>query len=248
MRTAISCGICLIGLAFSFPSALGQQVVMQPAFAADNPFGDPFAAQGATAHPVYDFSNLVLARFDEVEGEPGLIFLVEQFREEEKEVTVTVVKPETRTRTRTVVRIVDGKQVSEDVTEEYVVQVPARETRTIVTKVPAGEKPKSIPLRQMSVYRLDGEKVTAEQLQNLLKRSTPVFVTNTTDVEPASRLLRRAMRENTLVVSTQAMSLPKAQAQRMQINLPVPGAALPPVQVDRIDVPRGLIPAVQDFR
>jgi hypothetical protein len=215
MRSAIF--LCFFSLNFLLVTSTLAQNVENPMdedpFAGAAPFGAPRRVLGASE--LYSLSNLATAKYTEVAGKPSLIFLVEQFRKQKQEFTFTVMKQEQRTRNVKIVR--DGKE--ETVEQNYVVNVPVKEKRDVMRNVSAGIKPATVPMTELSLYRLDGSEVSADDASKLLETAQAIFVVrgNLKKIPPPTKLAQQVLKPNTLVAVTAALpAVPRQNAIRWQ--------------------------------
>ncbi|NND95847.1 MAG: hypothetical protein HKN47_00795 [Pirellulaceae bacterium] len=136
--------------------------------------------------------DLVKAKMVVADGEPQVQVIVNAYRSQK----TTMLEPESRIRLDTA----DGKTLL------LKFDGPRRkELKSIVTAItPVGPKPVNIPLNEARFFRLDGQKVTANQASEMLTNQRPIFLMEESAGQPpvVPELLRQALATNGLILMT----------------------------------------------
>lgn len=170
----------------------------------ENQLGMAFMRVKDALSPI-NLSKLVQAKYHRAGEQASLVFLMEQYRTEERTTKVLELRQETRT--RKIKTLKDGKE--QEIDQEYTVQVPVSVEKTGPVRISAGRKPVMVPLEKIAVYRLDGSSVDTSELAELLAEMQPVFLARPTGEPPqaASAIVRQAVNPNLLIVLTDEIQL-----------------------------------------
>ncbi|MEZ6134901.1 MAG: hypothetical protein R3C53_08330 [Pirellulaceae bacterium] len=162
-----------------------------------------------------------MAKFDEKDGQPHLVFLVQQYRTEKREVQVTKFRTEQRTRR---VKVVRPNGEDQEVEQTYTVNVPYAETMEANVPTPAGEKPVGVSFEKLKLFRLDATPVAPEEAAELLKTLQPVFVgvMGNGDFTAPAEIIQKALNPKTLVVLTDEVQLRRPDLRGIPVDIPLP--------------------------